>query len=634
MHNILSLLKKTGLSSILVFLSLHPVKTGAAETLSSTKASNTIPASAPQPAIFPFGIWHANDFLGNFCCAMEEPLTTREKKIFHDFAKHNINVVLPTISGCVDREYLDMASAYGMRIVSNYSPLEALSHESLVASREEDLAPVKLKIMEYMQKVKDHPALLAYNVYGEPHPDRCVSIKKITDFMRSIDARHPATYVQQSLPLGNFKSEWDVLGSLEVIFSDCYSFNTAFGRDPWIFGDIAMREFYRVNPKASYWPIIQSYRYMYKPAIGELRVNVYHTIACGAKGIFLYTTGQAGVTWPTPPSPRLLQMWESPGTVWFSENELLAELGEIGYHLTSAGPLLIPLAFSPDYKHEVKCQTYETKIIGTLNLRTAVDYLPGKNDVKFPVIGLGAFVGPDYDILVIHNDDPNIERTGEITVPVSPGKDSLFDLYTLKKVPTVKTKDGRLSFSLSLGDGEGRLYLLGNEKSFNEAQKTVRRNRLNHETLLLGLDLEIAKKGGVDATAVEEKIALANKMSAAGQLEDAVNALEDARKNFIVAEASTIKYWEMKNDLDNMRSHFDRIDYRLKKLTFYEMYRQPARTWDEVDPNTQALIKSTLDLTKQFGQMENDFREGKINLDKGKKLLRDVIALDAEISHL
>ncbi len=582
-------------------------KPEAAELAAISKKVNPPAGEARKelPDIFPVGFFHGDAcLLVNASNALKDPVALRRAKTFHDLAKRYVNVILPSNARYRVAE-MDVAAKYGMYVIPSLNLLHGVGKEKLTAADGEALQKIRDQWKIEVDRLGKHPALLAWHIYDEPMPWFSRSLLNIRSFLREYDGKHPVVYTHQNLPLGFDKSEWELLASEPVIFSDCYSINKAMGRDPWLYGDVGMRDFRRVNPNADYWPIIQSYTYHYEPTPGELRIMVYHTLARGAKGMFFFTTGQSVVSWA---NSEKIGFYDSPGNLWFASDILLNELGRISEHLMTAGPLLLPLTYTDKYQYKVHNQDTITAYVTKKGLRP-------DDMLKVPVIDIGAFTGKDYDILVIHNDDPNYPRSAEITLPASQGKNELFDLRTLEKVKSKTSDKGEKVYCLSFVPGDGGLYFYGNDQNFEAARNSVLQRRFKQELLLLNLDMEIAEINSVDVSEVKALIG-----KTGGETpEKALSMLADARNAFLMAEAATGDYYENKKNLELMRSVFSDMDIYLSKC--------PAK-WDDMTVETREFITRLLDLTRQFTAFENQFRSGKADPAAGRELLLKVEQLN------
>ena len=316
--------------------------------LFSAESREPIPALTRYPWLedyFAYGFWFADAPHGrDLAVELGEPWEVRQEKTFHDLSRHNVNAVIPA-NQTVLPPYLERVRKYGLRAAT--MPLFLYHHmDSRGNLKGEDLERVKAMWSDHAGHLKDHPALLAYHVFDEPHPTISPKIQGITDTLARADPAHPAIYTHQNLPLNRDnadwgRAEWALLDSLDVHLSDLYSIEPAFGRDPWLYGDVAMANYRLVDPDAIHWPIIQAFAFHATPTVPEVRVMVFHTIACGAKGAFFFTTGQAYVSW-------IRHFYPSVGNPWFAEEPMYADISRIGRHLTSAGPARAPVAPDPD----------------------------------------------------------------------------------------------------------------------------------------------------------------------------------------------------------------------------------------------------------------------------------------------
>jgi hypothetical protein len=554
---------------------------------------------------FPYGVFFADGcYCQSYCQAMKVPYDLRVEKIMQDLSRHYINTNIAS-NRVVTREYLDTMAHYGQRCVS---PQNFLMHAQVDKTTNLDVEKVKQVEAQWaghIAPIKDHPALLAWHVSDEPEPDFSPTIQKLVRFIKQKDSAHPVIYTHTNLPLGSWPSETNLLESLDVILSDCYSLNEAFGYDLWLYGDVAMAEFRRVNPQALNWPIVQAFEYGmvsdYRvPTVNELRVMIYHTIGCGAKGIFFFTPEQAGITWE---APGMLPMFKGPGNAWLEEDSLLAEIGRIGYYLTSAGPLLVDLQYRPKYAHHVETNTFTVKIEPKkIKLRK-------ETSLTMPTIHVGAFVGRDFDILVVHNDDPSKSGEGTISIPFRGKKAKVYDLYDLTPVETQTRKD-QIQFKVNFEPGDGRLYLVGDADAFSQALQTVLRHRYERQVLLVKLDMDLARAGKVDIGASEVLVTQAASLAQKSEFSEAIKTLARSREKLVQAENKSPEYFRMKMLIEGMRKEFTSIDDNFKSRSSKEI---PA-TWKE----------TMLALSQRFENLENDFRAGKPNVSDADALSKSL----------
>jgi hypothetical protein len=548
---------------------------------------------------FPFGFWYADaPHSDELAAGLGESHEVRQEKNLHDFARHYMNALIPA-NRAVTREYLDRVGRYGIRAATE--PGFLYRHMDNNGSlRDKDLDWVKAAWSGHAAQLRDHPALLAYHVFDEPHPTLSPKIQQITSLLAEADRLHPAIYTQQNLPLnrdapGWGRVEWDLLSSLRVVLSDMYSIGPAWGRDPWLYGDVAMAEFRRVNPDSLQWPIIQAFSYGATPTLGEVRVMVFHTIACGAKGMFLFTAEQAYSQWINPFYPAV-------GNPWFAEDPMWKDLGRIGRHLTSAGPLLIPRRLNPGYPVRVDTETFRATV------RTG--WLRADGKLTRPAIHVGAFAGDGGDVLVIHNDDPWQEHSGRVSV--SGRGVGVYDLSTLRPAQS-SSVGGQVSFTVRLAAGDGRLYLVGNEAEFQTARQTVQRHLYERERLLVSLDAQIAAKSGVDIGEAESRLAEAGNASARLEFGRALALVAGARGVLTAAEGKCASYARTATALDHMRGDLHRADGWCETHTDF-LTAKPR------DTGLDGIVGELKECSQQFAGIENSLRAGQPQAAEAGKL--------------
>lgn len=565
---------------------------------------------------FPYGFWFADgDLTVQSAGYLQEPYEARREKIFADLAKHYVNAIIPTARPATTA-YLDVAAHYGLRSATQplylYQGVKSPHVPFNGEAGAQTMAWVRERWTAHAESIKSHPALLAYHVVDEPHPSVSPVIQQVTDLLAQVDPQHPAIYTHQSLPLDPDSSdwhrvEWKLLDSLDVYLSDHYCVTPPWGRDPWAYGDIAIANFRKVDPDALEWPIVQAFAYPTMPTIPELRVMVFHTVACGAKGMFFFTAGQAYVPWITG-------LWQTVGSAWFDEGSMYAEIGRIGAHLTSAGPLLIPRRLDPDYPAEVQTPSFRAPVRR---------WLRPDPELTKPAIHVGAFTGDDFDVLVVHNDDPWAEQGGQITIT---GRGThVYDLLDLRPVPLAARRGQAVTFTVRFAPGDGRLYLVGDDRGFAQARQTVLRHRYDRERLLLSLDVEVAVRSAVAVAAAQESLLRAESLAGAGEFEGALAAVMRGRGRLSSAEAASTGYSRTRAALDATRKDFSAISDWLRVHPDFV-------TGGQADSYLVSLAERATESLRTFGALENELRAGHPNPEDAAALQAGVAALRNRIA--
>ena len=577
--------------------------------LFSAESREPIPALTRYPWLedyFAYGFWFADaPHARDLAAELGEPWEVRQEKTFYDLSRHNVNAVIPA-NQAVGPPYLERVRKYGLRAAT--MPLFLYHHTDNRGNlKGEDLERVKAMWSDHAGHLKDHPALLAYHVFDEPHPTISPKIQGITDALARVDPAHPAIYTHQNLPLNRDNAdwgrvEWALLDSLDVHLSDLYSIEPAFGRDPWLYGDVAMVNYRLVDPDAIHWPIIQAFAFHATPTVPEVRVMVFHTIACGAKGVFFFTTEQAYVSW-------IRHFYPSVGNPWFAEEPMYADISRIGRHLASAGPLLMPRRLDPDYPVRVKTPTFRAIVRS--------GWLREDGNLARPAIHVGAFVGKDFDVLVIHNDDPWAEHAGRITVT---GRGTrVYDLEALEAVRT-RVRGTRVEFNVEFVPGNGRLYLVGDEADFEAAKSTIKRHWYERDSLLVDLEVNIAGSCGVGVKPVREKLQQAGDAAGGGDYTTALELVTAARARLVEVEAAHPEYSRTVAALDRMREELHRID------EWCEIHEDFV-SGELGDARLSGLIGRGREYARQFVTLENALRAGGLQGDEAVKLQAEITSL-------
>ena len=459
---------------------------------------------------FAYGFWHGQAphderLAGEF---HEPTYESRRHKVLHHFARNHINIYV-TANRMATEESLAAAGKYGIRQISSAQFL--LGHVKHSGDLQGDLTmeQVLQQIRKHVESVKDSPHLLGCLLYDEPGAKVAPFIRQVADAVRPADSKHPPIYTHSETPLDRLGHpyEWELVRSQDILLSDSYTITTRSGRDPWLYGDVIVPELRRANPDALQCPIIQAFMYLALPTVPELRVQVYHTIAAGAKGMFCFTSNQAYFgAWASDH-----WYYRGVGNPWLGREELMQEIGRIGEHLTTVGPLLIPLRYAPNYPAYVGAvdapadppQMFQAYVLGTeSNVGRALG-LRHSGELQRPAVHVGAFSGVDYDVLVIHNNDP--WRTRRAAVTVATRHEKVLDLATLETVSLDHTAGG-VTFPVSFKPGDGRLYLVGDNAAVDAARRQVRRKRYAHQARQLRPDAEITGRGGVDIRTFEQTL--------------------------------------------------------------------------------------------------------------------------------
>ena len=606
-----------------VLTALTPAHLQAGEPDEPIRALQRYPYLAES---FPFGFWSTHQAKDQRLAGkLREPYEARRQKLFHYLARHHVNAIFDDVAraarqfSCGSEEILDVAGRHGIGLIASAQHLHAHVNQLGELTGELTMDQVLEGVSSTARAVRDRPHVLAHLVYDEPRPAVAPKIQRVLNAVQQVDPDHPAIYTHSDMPLDRQHRpvEWRMLEAQDVLLSDCYAIAARSGRDPWLYGDVYIPELRRANPDALQWPIVQAFTKPYTiwalPTPAEMRVQVYHTLAAGAKGMFFFITNHA---YFGPWSPRH-GFYRGVGNPWYGQEELFEEIGRIGSHLTTAGPLLVPLRFAPDYPAYVGAagspfdppETFHAYVLGA-NSESTRGGLRRNGEIERPAIHVGAFSGPNYDVLVIHNDDPWNARSAAVTLDTE--HENVFDLATLERVPLARSARGA-TFRVSFAPGHGRLYLAGSDAAIDAARAEVLRRRYKHEALMLRLDAEIAQRCGVDVGPANQLLARA------AQADDPAAALalvEQAGTAFRKAEAANRDYTSVRDMLESARDNFDQV---------YDWYNS-SPVWPKGPDSILSLGRleeRIIPLSRSFSRVENAFRAGKLAVKAAYVLRRE-----------
>ncbi len=238
------------------------------------------------------------------------------------------------------RNYMDTAMRYGIGVIYNLASFYKEHREFPPV----DKTGLELAT-EYINAIRDHPALLAWYIADEPmQPDRIPHILSLYQLVRDLDPQHPAVIVQHNPSEALLDALYN---ATDIIGVDPYPIP---GNDLTLVTDwttIAQHSARHVKPA---WTVTQAFagQVYYpdapqdarEPTLAEKRCMVYLALAAQARGLMLYSyadqfkeliidpiTGQPVVVSP-PADPTLLP-------------RRLSELSAIGTEIQSLAPKLV-----------------------------------------------------------------------------------------------------------------------------------------------------------------------------------------------------------------------------------------------------------------------------------------------------
>ena len=210
--------------------------------------------------------------------------------------------------------YLDEANAQGLAVCLQI-PRKSIIWQFNYAST---LEQARADLRAYVQRFKNHPALLNWYLYDEPNVSTDPDIRRATtplalqrayDVIKDEDPQHTISIVYNRLPSDDpNQTEFDLayLEPTDVIMFDYYPVEegyAAFESPEWKnFGPLVARGTAVAAdvPGKEYWKVLQGYggRYNKKlPTAAEERYMLYTSIVSKATGIFFWTHYLSDPTW-------------------------------------------------------------------------------------------------------------------------------------------------------------------------------------------------------------------------------------------------------------------------------------------------------------------------------------------------
>lgn len=247
---------------------------------------------------------------------------------------------------------LDMAQQYGLKVIldekSVYTNIERKVMEFLTDDPNTHPDPeaaaklVEAQFKPIIDKVKDHPALLAYSVHDEPFVEEAPGYRLVYDTIRRLDPKHPATgYLCRATwnsdegsrrGVDNMKKFVEAVGA-EVLLNDLYPIRNPVS-DSAEFIDhyaVCLDDDMRQAGGRPLWIAAQTIRYnkiLRDPTPAEIRVQAYLSAAHGATGLLYYNYNGA--------DSSLLDEFGQP-------TPNLIEVGRVAEELSRLAPVLLTL---------------------------------------------------------------------------------------------------------------------------------------------------------------------------------------------------------------------------------------------------------------------------------------------------
>ncbi len=357
---------------------------------------------------------------------------------------------------------------------------------------------------------------------------------------------------------------------------------------PWSIG--GMTRMIREDSSGPVWFIPQAFgningEYLL-PTPAELQLMCYTALANGAKGLLFYIW-RSRPYWNYPGDISLVDPFEVGNTLWNT-------IGNLGYHLTAIGPML--LNSSP-----VELDITDSNAPIHMLTPTMMEITWQE---QVPVISIGLLADdndPDVHYVIFYNNDPNQTRTEdfEFTSAFTAGRD-MFDLYQPKNTgnPTV--------FSIQLAPGEGRIFMLAPGSYFSGVQEQILETRYTHQKEVLKYDLYFAHLAGVAPAELACQF-----MNV--ETTDDLNIIQTALDAAINADTT---YTQVSDDLDAIQAKLSLLHHLyVDKVTTLESLNGSnnyyvVREFDPADSTVYDYVVRLKDLGHLYFTAKNLFSRG------------------------
>lgn len=318
---------------------------------SPAAGENELPsAQAPVHCkdVFPVGLWLDGRVEGINCPEgfHDVPNDTDEARtyydrVFTDMVKRGFNiVVIPNTPPDYREILLTSADAAGIRVVLELAEAAWPGFGGEYSIRHPEMITGEAKLRTYYEKIipplAKHPSLFAYQIIDEPQGVLFTRFGILTRLIADLDPAHPAfSCLCNESELGDAYK----MGTEMLIF-DRYPFNDSVAPGTLNFSSqISLLDLIRTTASEAgipFWNVVQAcgsnagLRY---PTDAELQANIYLSLACNAKGIFMFLYN----------SHSQQEKLEGLMDTNLSPRPLFAEATRLAKELNELSPLLLTL---------------------------------------------------------------------------------------------------------------------------------------------------------------------------------------------------------------------------------------------------------------------------------------------------
>lgn len=486
------------------------------------------------------------------------------------------------LQGAIDlvKKKVEYAQENGIKYVADLRSISECSRIDVAS--DEGFQKVKERMEIIAKAFKGNETVIGWYLADEPGIGKMLALTAEKRAMDESDPEHRPVIIVFNNP--SVMSAYRAY--LSVNYWDLYPV-VKDKRNPLTIKETA-RTFRKAAPELPAWAILQAFEARARPVpkedfvlptAAEIRLMTYAALAEGVKGIIWFTG------------------WDGTG----SYNCLVSRTGEpfkeVMDTCSELGRLLIP--------------------IGKLLLKTEVDeqtsiriiqYVEDKEEPKLSVSVLKHRQRP-INYLVVLNEKINSIASGKLDLGPELKTKNLYDLNHLK--PVMADKDGTFLVE-TLAGGDGRIYLVSDQKTFEETKMKVRTGRISEDLRVLLPDIAILKKWGADLRQVDDAIAKCGKAVGAKNLSEAERQAACARESVNAAFESDSVLNLCRRTLADMSHELTQLSLIAERQDKDPHWWWPNKTDPMLVPNPTFLESSKRywEAGRQFSDIYNRYLLG------------------------
>jgi len=541
---------------------------------------------------FAFGVYLAFEQFSGTAKLFGEPWQNRFERTCEDFVRCYMNSI-PIVNSPWSLASGDFSKMDDLVRIAGEVGVDIMPGAGGLPAGADYKAAQAKGFTDMVRRYKDKPSLLCWYLWDEPGPAQFAPIVNARFICDKISPDKSATVitcgtwaVRKYAPL------------FPVVMPDNYPVRFR-SRDPWRIG-VHVR-YCRQNGARRIWMMhhnqgcLKGHGSIAYPTVGEFKLMSYLAVAEGAAGLIPYHYMKKSL-WQEEryAAKRFLEQktftnaFETHDTLWPVHKE-------IGRRMTTVGPLLVGAKFLGEKGLKVDARTITMAVWGKGKALVARMFERATGE----------------RMLVVVNNDPNAPTTGGVTVEGLAG--GLYDLFELKPF---KAPQGKLR--LSLPPGECKIFLIGNEATFQKAKEAILANRCRMERAIARVEIAAARRAKASPEAAEKLLARADENVKARRYAEALAEILRAAESARAAVDADPQLGATRANLEKAKSILGKLDDKLEENEFFFK--------DEIRHRGRELLVKT---GGKYFRLLNRYRSG-----EGRKIVAAAKALADEAATL